>query len=206
MVTVTRELLDSELAALDGSSSEDSNSKLHGDIGYNFHFSGDQRSVNRARGAVLREFPRDNRQVIKVARTDILDTSLALRSQIKSSVQARIQEIVTETRARVVVMNEIATGPDAQAPLATFHGVEEGGADGSETVAQHDGPISNSPSSADQETENTRGKRPTVPGADVGFGLEGERLCELVITGSHESVQLAKVLLLVMIDVLVSSI
>jgi hypothetical protein len=38
----------------------------------------------------------------------------------------------------------------------------------------------------------------------VTYGLETERLCELVITGSTESVEVAKVRLLVMLDELVS--
>ena len=234
LVTVTRESIDSPAH---GASSDEGASGGE-TIVWNFHLSGGYQSVMAARGAVLRELPRDNRTVLKVARTDMLESPLAPTSALKADVQRRLDDIAADSKAFIAVVNPDNAGANAANVVA---GAVLGTADGrgSEHLRQPDvsspAQVNGDPTPATTEdgstagvddntvstaetTESSQVKTPepqltgdgsgSRPGAaptstQVTYGLETERLCDLVITGGIESVEIAKVRLLVMLDELV---
>jgi hypothetical protein len=127
-----------------------------------------------ARGALMRETPRNNRASLKVPRSDILERPLAAVSPLKVDVKHRLDEIATDTRARIAVLNTETSAGAGAAPtvLAT----------------------------ADPDGKDEAALLPEDDNVQPSYGLETERMCELVISGSVESVELAKVRLLVMLD------
>jgi hypothetical protein len=201
---------------------------------WNFHLSGGYQSVMAARGAILRETPQDNRTVIKVARTDILESPLATISPLKPDVRRYLDEIAADSHAHVAVLNMDVPGSSGLAGtvLATADG--QGGFADSATEGQEgthsavqDAPTGSGSSSANgttgdavtnisptkprEETQNGQSSsaldssQPTTSKtAPVTYRLETERMCELVLTGTVESVEIAKVRLLVMLDELVN--
>ena len=102
-----------------------------------------------------------NRAVIKVVRSDILD-SPSSKPTLKPEVRRRLDDIASQTFAHIAVVNS--------------------------TVAL-----------------STRSLPDGVSNSAGWSGLETERVCELVITGQGDSVELARVRLLVMLDEFVSS-
>lgn len=181
---------------------------------WNFHLSGGYRSVMAARGAVLREAPRDNRTCIKVPRTDILESPLASMSPLKPDVKRRLDEIATDSRAQIAVLNLTIPGSGgiggtvlAVADGQAMHNSQEHPGDPSGTSGVNgaaDGTSETSPVKS-QAGDAGKGKdAQATSAAPVSYGLETERMCELVITGPIESVEIAKVRLLVMLDELVS--
>ncbi len=195
---------------------------------WNFHLSGGYQSVMAARGAILRETPRDNRTVLKVARTEILESPLATISPLVSDVRRCLGEIAADSRAHIAVLNiELpGSGGVGGTVLATADG--QGGfpapsaeIDEGAQAATQDARSGSAPSSVNGAARESSGTPPptkpqnstatndqsqpmTATIAPVTYGLETERMCELVITGSLESVEIAKVRLLVMLDELVS--
>lgn len=101
-----------------------------------------------------------NRAVIKVVRSDILD-SPSSKPSLKPEVRRRLDDIASQTFAHIAVVNS--------------------------TVAL-----------------STRSLPDGVSNSAGWSGLETERVCELVITGQGDSVELARVRLLVMLDEMVS--
>jgi len=234
LVTVTRESTDS---AAHGSSSDEAATGGETTV-WNFHLSGGYQSVMAARGAVLRELPRDNRTVIKVARTDMLESPLAPISALKADVQRRLDDIAADSKAFIAVLNpDNANGTAANAAPGAVLGTADG-----KGIGHHRQPSVSSPAqvngdpmpattedgstagvddntvSTAETTESSQVKTPepqltgngsgSGPGSaptatQVTYGLETERLCDLVITGGIESVEIAKVRLLVMLDELV---
>lgn len=221
LVTVTRE--DSGLESSSTVNPADGEAQIPaGSTTWNFHLSGGYQSVMAARGAILREAPRDNRTAIKVPRTDILESPLATISPLKPDVRRRLDEIAADSRAHIAVLNMEIPGVGAGGVvLATA------GSQGPYTAVTqppsapapgHKGTSSTSSKGSNPATDNADSTAESVPSttaatstaattttAPVTFGLETERMCELVITGSIESVEIAKVRLLVMLDELVST-
>lgn len=227
LVTVTREQTNVDLgnpasASLGGQA--DADSPVPATTVWNFHLSGGYQSVMAARGAILREIPRDNRTVLKVARTDILEKPLAIVSPLKADVKRRLDSIAADSRAFISVVNLDTTGGVGGTVLATADGQavhdppkKTNGEEPTTSTATEDGsapPSVDGAVPAEGLSESTRTETPDVlstgnagpnTSATVTFGLETERLCELVITGGLESVEIAKVRLLVMLDELVSA-
>lgn len=163
-----------------------------------------------ARGAILREVPRDNRSVIKVPRTDILESPLATISPLKPDVRRRLDDIAADSRAHISVVNVELPGNSGVggAVLATADGQ---GADLSRTQSGDPGlngaGSGHGPEPTGEDKNGVSGHSTGSGNGSTGpatSGLETERMCELVITGSTESVEIAKVRLLVMLDELVS--
>ncbi|GJE85934.1 meiotically up-regulated gene 60 protein [Phanerochaete sordida] len=123
---------------------------------WNFQISGVYQQVMLARGMVMKECPVQNRAVIKVARSDILDLPSS-KPSLKLEVRRRLDEIASQTFAHIAVVNS--------------------------TVAL-----------------STRSLPDGVSSTAGWSGLETERVCELVVTGHGDSVELARVRLLVMLD------
>ncbi|KAI0690686.1 cytoplasmic protein [Cytidiella melzeri] len=123
---------------------------------WNFQISGVYQQVMLARGMIMKECPIQNRAIIKVVRSDILD-SPASKPSLKAEVRRRLDEIASQTFAHIAVVNS--------------------------TVAL-----------------STRSLPDGVSNNAGWSGLETERVCELQITGQGDSVELARVRLLVMLD------
>ncbi|TXT11510.1 uncharacterized protein COLE_01920 [Cutaneotrichosporon oleaginosum] len=154
---------------------------------WNFHISGAYQAVMSARGAILRETPRDNRASLKVPRGEILEKPLASVSPLKADVKRRLDNIVNDSRASITVLNSDASGTPGYAQVLATADPDEGTKD------------SRDASPPPGEEEDKDGSSPPAQ-AQASYGLETERMCELVISGTVESVELAKVRLLVMID------
>lgn len=123
---------------------------------WNFQISGVYQQVMLARGMIMKECPVQNQAVIKVARSDILD-SPASKPSLKPEIRRRLDDIASQTFAHIAVVNS---------PLAL----------------------------------STRSLPDGISSSAGWSGLETERVCELVISGQGDSVELARVRLLVMLD------
>lgn len=180
----------------------------------------------------MREIPKGNRLILKAARMDLLEMPLASSSGLKPDVQRRLDEIAMATLAEIRVVNptgptagvsaagevlgKAGVHPDPTAPPALGRGSEmDGKAEKRQSGSSgHGGGGSSkvSPSKMGNSSEAVDKAPSTGPSSasrkltsnSVGFGLESERLCEVVISGSLESIELAKVRVLVMFDELVS--
>ena len=230
LVTVTKEQIGCELGFAHqlplptGSSSTTSGEDVvvPATTVWNVHLSGGYQSVMAARGAILRELPRDNRTVLKVARAEVLESPLAPTSALKPDVKRRLDEIAADSQAHIAVLN-IATGTNGLTGrvLATADGKKAAQAAEGENGAEGQAPGTNGDAasgfdvktsgSRDSLTDNASAAVSGPSGSSdslsksktrttVTYGLETERMCELVITGSVESVEVAKVRLLVMLD------
>ncbi|KAK8850505.1 hypothetical protein IAR55_004423 [Kwoniella newhampshirensis] len=230
LVTVTKESVGIDLGASTppptsggsegGASTTNPDGPIPSTTTWNFHLSGGYQSVMAARGAILREVPKDNRTTLKVARTEILESPLATVSPLKPDVKRRLDEIAAESRAHIAALNiEIPGAGIGGTVLATADGQSTITASASPGQIQQDtvaatssqregsaGPESvNGSNTIEAESKGAStidSSAATVPppNAPVTYGLETERMCELVITGSVESVEVAKVRLLVMFD------
>ncbi|WWC98543.1 hypothetical protein V866_005435 [Kwoniella sp. B9012] len=222
LVTVTKESIGVDLnpqhqpQQTDGSaesngSGKDDSVPIPSTTTWNFHLSGGYQSVMSARGAILRETPKDNKTILKVSRTEILESPLSNISPLKVDVKRRLDEIALDSKAHIAVLNiEIPGAGVGGAVLATADGQAQSteGETSAISASQREG--SAGPESSNgtdvQPTKSTTSNSPTVPApapppnAPVTYGLETERMCELVITGPLESVEVAKVRLLVMLD------
>ncbi|GAA5820041.1 hypothetical protein JCM10212_004987 [Sporobolomyces blumeae] len=107
---------------------------------YNFHLSGGYQQVMSARGSIFRENPFKRKSVVKVPRSEVLDSN----ENVKVEMRRKLDEIASLTKAHLAIVGQ---------------------ANGS-----------------------------------IGFGLETERNVEIVITGPYESVEQARVRLLVLLD------
>ena len=227
LVTVTKEQTNVELGAsspnLPGTNIDATNVIPDATV-WNFHLSGGYQSVMAARGAILREIPRDNRTVLKVARTDLLESPLQSVSPLKLDVKRRLDQIAADSKALISVVNlempgggvggivlAVADGKavhDTPSKLTTEDGpttavaTEDGSAPPSVDGNTTGDSITDVATAKTPEPNVANNAAPAVPGA-ITYGLETERMCELVITGPIESVEIAKVRLLVMLDELV---
>lgn len=183
LVTVTRE---TAYARPDAQSEDPPRSSSPVQLGsmYNFHISGAYQAVMGARGALLRETPRDNRASLKVPRSEILEKPLAQVSPLKADVRRRLDDIAADTRAHIAVLNA-DSGVSKVKVLATAD------PESSAKAAAEDAPVPTDETSVPPSADTT---------SQPSYGLETERMCELIISGQVESVELAKVRLLVMFD------
>lgn len=184
---------------------------------WNFHLSGGYQSVMAARGAVLRETPRDNHVSLKVPRTDVLESPLGKVSPLKAEVQRRLDDIALESRAHIAVINNdivngvavlaTADGQSAQPSHAPSQDPQTTAAESAGIDSVTTGPAGVNADAAvkDVSPSKSQANATTAPSAgQMSYGLETERMCEIVVTGSVECVEVAKVRVLVMLDELVS--
>ncbi|WVW80867.1 hypothetical protein I302_102857 [Kwoniella bestiolae CBS 10118] len=225
LVTVTKESIGVDLnpqpqtdsnTNTNGAAAKDDTVPIPSTTTWNFHLSGGYQSVMSARGAILRETPKDNKTILKVSRTEILESPLSNISPLKVDVKRRLDEIALDSKAHIAVLNiEIPGAGLGGTVLATADGqnqsqTTEGDAATATTIgggSQREGSAGpESTNGAEPTAKSTSNDSPTVPApapppnAPVTYGLETERMCELVITGPLESVEVAKVRLLVMLD------
>lgn len=181
LVTVTRE---TGFGHIDKQNDESGRPTSPTQLGamYNFHISGAYQAVMGARGAILRETPRDSRASLKVPRSEILERPLAQVSPLKTDVKRRLDDIAADTLASIAVLNTDSGISKAGKILATAdpESAAKAAEDGSLPAEDPSLLVDNS--------------------AQASYGLETERMCELIISGPVESVELAKVRLLVMFD------
>nr|XP_031862506.1 uncharacterized protein CI109_002003 [Kwoniella shandongensis]KAA5529578.1 hypothetical protein CI109_002003 [Kwoniella shandongensis] len=224
LVTVTKESVGVDLGAATPPPppSGEGDEPIPATTTWNFHLSGGYQSVMAARGAILREVPKDNRTTLKVARTEILESPLASVSPLKPDVKRRLDEIAAESRAHIAVLNiEIpgagiggtvlatadgqavtssSTSQGQQEPTTTTTSSQREGSAGPESTNGANAAATEGLAGNGSTTTDANAASVPPPNAPVTYGLETERMCELVITGSVESVEVAKVRLLVMLD------
>lgn len=199
---------------------------------YNYHLSGSYQGVMAARGDLLREAPRDNCLSLRIPRTDLLESPLAEVSQLKRDVLRRLEDVAIDSQAQLSVVNVAPSGTYSSSPavLAAIDGTNlqraspvngqdkttqapghdrSGSGDSSAAGSMHaeassgkDGHPTTTNGSNKVPSENGTGSS-TKPAAPASYGLETERMCEILITGSTESVHLALRGCLVMQDQLV---
>nr|XP_019008143.1 cytoplasmic protein [Kwoniella pini CBS 10737]OCF46924.1 cytoplasmic protein [Kwoniella pini CBS 10737] len=229
LVTVTKESIGVDLSNSvndsNGTSQLDPNAPIPSTTTWNFHLSGGYQSVMSARGAILRETPKDNKTILKVSRTEILESPLSNISPLKVDVKRRLDEIALDSKAHIAVLNieipgagvggTVLATADGQSPTQNQQGLDNEnipnttttdsqreGSSGPESVngANTSGDIQQSALASNESTTTAQTFPASAPNAPVTYGLETERMCELVITGPLESVEVAKVRLLVMLD------
>jgi hypothetical protein len=134
---------------------------------------------------------------------------------LKLDVKRRLDEIAADSKAFICVVNVETMGGVGGTVLATADGhqgandspkLKSGADDPTTSTATEDGsaPPSVDGAPADAAENKSPEKAPTQSSVGpVTFGLETERMCELVITGGIENVEVAKLRLLVMLDELV---
>lgn len=174
---------------------------------FNFTITGSsQANVMSARGLVLRESPVQNRSVIRVARSEILEP--ATRPQpgsagglssvpmpgtggggaLKQPVIQRLDEIAAQTRANISVL-KTSSSSAASASMQSL----------GSTSSFSSWPPSFNGGGGGFGNGNFGGASAAAQAA----GLEGEKMCELIITGPGDTVDVARLRLLVMLDELV---
>ncbi|KIR69125.1 cytoplasmic protein [Cryptococcus bacillisporus CA1873] len=202
LVTVTRECVDggsrsgpSELSTTNGGT------PVPATTVWNFHLSGGYQPVMAARGAILRETPQDNRVTLKVPRSEILDSPAASVSSLKADVCRRLEKIALESKAQVSVISIEVSAGGGPTVLATTNGE---GVRSTEVKSEAESKLTDAATDVADVKPNGEEESCvssiTTPYVTRSLGLETERMCELVITGSMESVEVAKICLLVMLD------
>jgi hypothetical protein len=147
---------------------------------FNFHISGPYHAVMAARGCVLRDAPVQNRSVIKVARHEILESSSSTggtAGALRPLVIQRLDEIAAQTHANISVLKSSSPSTHPHYHNRSRSNNAYGSRDASSPTSANDGVWS--------------------------AGLETEKMCELVITGVGETVDVARIRLLVMLDAMV---
>lgn len=212
--------------------SANANASLHngphtrGTAFFNFTITGSsQAGVVGARGYILREAPVQNRSVIRVARSEILEPpsgAAATRGTgnqagngggtssvpmpgtgsagaLKQPVIQRLDEIAAQTRANISVLKTSSSSSATSAYPAYPHS------------NSNLNPYTPAPWSSSSFAGSGAGYGGMSGGSFGGAnaaaqaaGLEGEKTCELIITGPGDTVDVARLRLLVMLDELVS--
>lgn len=142
--------------------------------GFNFNISGPYHQVLAVRGLILRESPIQNRSIIKVTRQEILESSPSGGGGASALKQTVIRRLDEIAASTKANISVLKTGPSPPLSLA---------------------PGSNHSHSQSDGTNYSDGV--------WSSGLEAEKMCELIITGTNESVDVARVKLLVMLDEMV---
>ena len=143
--------------------------------GFNFHISGPYHPVMAARGLILRDSPVSNRSTIKVTRQEILESPTAGPSSTSNGAAA-----AAALKAPVIRrLDEIAAQTHANISVLKTASASSAGVNGVSPPSDPTGIWSSS-------------------------GLESEKMCELIITGSGETVDVARIRLLVMLDEMAS--
>ena len=200
LVTVSREKVGCNVGSSFANEPEPNASALIETV-WNFHLSGGYKSVMAARGSVIRELPRDNRTAIRVARMDMLESPFIAQSPLKPEIQKRLDDIAADSKAHIVVLNMDYSG----SPRAGGTVLGCAARPGDDLPKVGSGKVdtqTNGHSSTNGASSSTHSKESSISKASSS-GLETERMCELVLTGGVESVEIAKVQLLVMMDEMV---
>ncbi|RXK40626.1 hypothetical protein M231_02081 [Tremella mesenterica] len=217
-ITVTKEFIQERLGStysLDLLDSNISNAPLC--TAYNFVLSGPQPSVLAARGALLRQCPRDDRAALSVTRVDFLIDPLVSSSNVKAPVEKKLRDIVNLSRAHIYIVNSherIDAGVEGDVLLSLvppFH-KEQHSPDvdsrhsstaQSITLSNESSPSSRDPHGKDGNSADSVPSKPkTISDSKetVTYGLESERMCDVIITSNMENVEVAKVRVLVLQD------
>jgi len=207
--------------------SANANASLHngphtrGTAFFNFTITGSsQTSVMGARGLILRDAPVQNRSVIRVARSEILEPPTATRGSgnrtgngggtssvpmpgtgsgaLKQPVIQRLDEIAAQTRANISVLKTSSSSSSVAFAYSAYPYPN----------SNPNTPSTWSSSSLGRSGAGhggvTSGSFGGANAAAQAAGLEGEKTCELIITGPGDTVDVARLRLLVMLDELVS--
>ncbi|ODO10578.1 hypothetical protein I350_01175 [Cryptococcus amylolentus CBS 6273] len=143
---------------------------------WNFHLSGVSNAVLSARGSILRDVPQDNRITVKVPRSDILEAS---QHVLKQEVVRRLGVIAIDSKAFISVVSYDNSSNEGQKVLATAS------EDGVKTLESENG-------KAGYDKSSGRMDNGSAALEEIGY--------KFIVTGPMESVHIAKVRLLVMID------
>lgn len=208
-----------------------------------------QANVMAARGLILRDSPVQNRSVIKVARSEILEPSVgrppaqstngggspngdhgnmissvpmpgtsqgqSTGGALKQPVIQRLDEIAAQTRANISVLKTSSSSPSPSSASSAYpHSPYSSSPYQSSTWSNNYGASSTSsftswpsfPASGSGGNASNGGGGGNFGGANTAAqaaGLEGEKTCELIITGPGDTVDVARLRLLVMLDELV---
>lgn len=205
LVTVTRECVDGgSRSGPSEPSTTNGGAPVPVTTVWNFHLSGGYQPVMAARGAILRETPQDNRVTLKVPCSEILDSPAASVSSLKADVGRRLEKIALESKAQVSVISIEVSAGGGPTVLATTNGE---GVRSTEVKSEAESKLTDAATDVADAKPNGEEESCvssiTTPYVTRSLGLETERLCELVITGSMESVEVAKICLLVMLDEMV---
>ena len=145
--------------------------------GWNFHITGAYQQVMATRGMILKECPIQVPSFVAIA---LFPYSLA-SPQHRAAIKVTRSEILDSPSSKPALKLEVRRRLDEIASQTLAH------------IA-----VVNSPLSLSNRTP------PDGISSSAGWsGLETERVCELVVTGHEDSVELARVRLLVMLDELV---
>ena len=168
-----------------------------------FNISGGYQSVLSARGEILRQFPPRDSRSLRVARTDFLESSSSTRTAVKPDVLRCLQDIARDTASTITVRNDdehIWAGGDSNI-FAVIHGASTAKVSAiASRPSSLNGGVATSDSDARSTGKYSSKSSPTKMPSTKRFGLRGEETCEVVLQGSSESVHLAKVRVLVLID------
>lgn len=213
-----------------------------------------QANVMAARGLILRDSPVQNRSVIKVARSEILEPSVgrppaqssngggspngdhgnmissvpmpgtspgapgqSTGGALKQPVIQRLDEIAAQTRANISVLKTSSSSPSPSSASSAYpHSPYSSSPYPSSTWSNNYGatstssftswpsfPASGSGGNASNSGGGGGGNFGGANTAAQAAGLEGEKTCELIITGPGDTVDVARLRLLVMLDELV---
>lgn len=205
LVTVTQECVDGESRSGPSEPSvTGEGTPVSATTVWNFHLSGGYQPVMAARGAILRETPQGNRITLKVPCSEILDSPTASVSALKADVARSLEKIASESKAQVSVISIEVSASGGPTVLATANseGVRTTEVKG-EAESKSADTATDVPDAKPNGEEESCLSSVTPPYVTRSLGLETERMCELVITGSTESVEIAKISLLVMLDEMV---
>lgn len=179
---------------------------------YNFILSGGYQQVMAARGFILRTSPFYKKSIVKVPRSEVLSSSSSSSSSssmTNNGTNGHGGASSTTTTAEERVKPEMKNKLDEIAALTRAHLAIVGQQQQQQRQESSSSRVPTSASSAGADTHDAgngvyNGGNGSGSGSTMGFGLETERFVEIVITGSYESVEQARVRLLVLLDELVS--
>nr|ODN96094.1 cytoplasmic protein [Cryptococcus depauperatus CBS 7855] len=202
LVTVTRERIGEDVGScpVEHSQSENDDLSIPTTIIWNFHITGAYQPVMAAKGHILRETPRSNSFTLKTSRSDVLESPFAIISPLKADVARKLEEIVSESEAEIRVII-----PDDSSPVGGIV-IAMTGEKGLKSHQQLKTPLEQLVTEGGKDfahaerTDGTLDEGSRKKSFSGAVGLETERTCELIISGSTESVELAKLKILVMFD------
>lgn len=202
---------------------------------YNLSISGGYAAVMAARGAAMREAPHENLVTLRVPLSEVLEYAPSEHSAVKPDVLRRLQVIATDTQAHIRLSSVPPSGSSATPPVihaeiqprVDDNDASTDGADQTTQAPGHDrtgsgasslaasihgvssstkqAPNVDSSSAFNGRHPSDLGRSSVAAATKASYGLVAEKQCEIAIIGSMESVELAKVRILVLFDELVSA-
>ena len=171
----------------------------------NFLITGSDSDAKSARRAIYRHFPRPLRHEIKCSPAHVIMSSLDGAFEATASARRSIQHIASTTGADITVVS-MGTRIAKSTIVECFTPTDK--------LPQPSPSQESSPSDVSSASSRVKRGETTAPRhkpsldksewVQFTYGLEQRRTCHLVVTGAFESVERAKVRLLVMLDELVS--